>query len=93
MIESEFAVSLRRCHSPSPPGEPHGAGRAICIKALGMNNEEECMAELAHLERALKHRPDAEVKNIERLDRLRAGLADIKRASPGSGLVFGVQAE
>ncbi len=58
-----------------------------------MNNEDECLAELAHLERALKHRPDAEVKNIERLDRLRAGFAGIRRASPGSGLGFGVQAE
>lgn len=36
-----------------------------------MHNEDEYLAQLAHLQRALKHHPDAEVKNIERLDRLR----------------------
>ncbi len=49
-----------------------------------MNNEDECLTELAHLERALKHHPDAEVKNIERLDRLRnAHTAALCRAVRG----------
>lgn len=49
-----------------------------------MNNEDECLTELAHLERALKHHPDAEVKNVERLDRLRnAHTAALCRAVHG----------
>ncbi len=49
-----------------------------------MSNEDDCLTQLAELERALKHHPHAEVKNFERLDgRRNAHTAALCRAVRG----------